>query len=31
MLATAWGDGQRVDEVEVAGSAVVVAKGTLYG
>lgn len=31
MLATAWGGGQRVDEVEVAGSAVVVARGTFYG
>jgi trans-2,3-dihydro-3-hydroxyanthranilate isomerase len=31
MLATAWGEGQRVDEVEVAGSAVVIARGTFYG
>jgi trans-2,3-dihydro-3-hydroxyanthranilate isomerase len=31
MLATAWGDGQRVDRVEVAGCAVVVARGTFYG
>jgi trans-2,3-dihydro-3-hydroxyanthranilate isomerase len=31
MLATAWGGGQRVDQVEVAGSAVVVARGTFYG
>jgi trans-2,3-dihydro-3-hydroxyanthranilate isomerase len=31
MLATAWGDGERVDQVEVAGCAVVVARGTFYG
>jgi trans-2,3-dihydro-3-hydroxyanthranilate isomerase len=31
MLATAWGDGERVDQVEVAGSGVVVARGTFYG
>jgi trans-2,3-dihydro-3-hydroxyanthranilate isomerase len=31
MLATAWGGGQRVDQVEVAGSAVVVARGMFYG
>lgn len=31
MLATAWGHGQRVDRVEVGGSAVVVARGTFYG
>ncbi len=31
MLATAWGGGQRVDLVEVAGSAVMVAKGVFYG
>lgn len=31
MLATAWGDGQRVDLVEVAGSAVLVARGEFYG
>jgi trans-2,3-dihydro-3-hydroxyanthranilate isomerase len=31
MLATAWGGGQRVDEVEVAGSAVMVARGMFYG
>jgi trans-2,3-dihydro-3-hydroxyanthranilate isomerase len=31
MLATAWGEGERVDRVEVAGSGVVVAHGTFYG
>jgi trans-2,3-dihydro-3-hydroxyanthranilate isomerase len=31
MLATAWGGGQRVDQVEVTGSAVIVARGTFYG
>jgi trans-2,3-dihydro-3-hydroxyanthranilate isomerase len=31
MLATAWGGDQRVDLVEVAGSAVLVAKGVFYG
>lgn len=31
MLATAWGDGERVDRVEVGGCAVVVARGTFYG
>lgn len=31
MLATARGEGERVDQVEVAGSAVVVARGTFYG
>jgi hypothetical protein len=30
MLATAHGDGDRVDEVEVAGAAVIIARGTLY-
>jgi trans-2,3-dihydro-3-hydroxyanthranilate isomerase len=31
MLATAWGNDRRVDQVEVAGSAVVVARGRFYG
>jgi len=31
MLAAARGEGERVDQVEVAGSAVVVARGTFYG
>lgn len=31
MLATAWSGGRQVDLVEVAGSAVVVARGTFYG
>ena len=31
MLATAWGGGQRVDQVEVGGCAVVVARGRFYG
>lgn len=31
MLATAWGGGQRVDLVEVAGCAVPVARGVFYG
>lgn len=31
MLATAWGNGDHVDEVEVCGCAVVVARGTFYG
>jgi trans-2,3-dihydro-3-hydroxyanthranilate isomerase len=30
MLATAHGDGDRIDRVDVAGSAVIVARGTLY-
>jgi trans-2,3-dihydro-3-hydroxyanthranilate isomerase len=30
MLATARGDGDRVDEVEVAGSAVIIARGTMF-
>lgn len=31
MRATAWGEGDRVELVEVTGSAVVVARGTFYG